>query len=235
MTAGELIVADDAQALTARAADFISDRMMASKGTFRLALSGGSTPRALYTLLGANHDLPWSRIELFWGDERFVAHDSPDSNFRMVRETLLASGAKPKAIHPIPTDGTPQDAATRYEALLQSEYGATSLTRERPLFDLNLLGLGEDGHTASLLPGEPVLDESRAWAAAVLHGRDEPRITLTYPALESSAVVMFLVSGVGKADALRRARAGDAALPAGRLRPRGSLVWFADRAAAGAA
>jgi 6-phosphogluconolactonase len=233
MTAGELVVAEDTQALAARAANFIAERMMASTGIFRFALSGGSTPRPLYTLLGANRDLPWDRIELFWGDERFVAHDSPDSNYRMVRETLLAGGAKPKAVHPIPTDGTPGDAAARYAALLKAEYGAASLTQARPLFDLNLLGLGEDGHIASLLPGEPVLNEREAWTAAVPHGREEPRITLTYPALEASRVVMFLVAGAGKANVLRRARASDASIPAGRLRPQGSLFWFADKAAAG--
>ncbi len=234
MTAGELIIADNAQALAAQAADFIAGRLRASTGTIRFALSGGSTPRALYTLLGANRDLPWDRIELFWGDERFVPHDSPDSNFRMVRETLLAGGAKPKAIHPIPTDGSPGDAAARYANLLKAEYGAATLTPARPLFDLNILGLGEDGHIASLLPGEPVLNEREAWAAAVPHGREEPRITLTYPALEASRVVMFLVAGAGKADVLRRARTRDTSIPAGRLRPQGSLFWFADRTAAGA-
>lgn len=232
MIAGELIVAEDAQDLAARAADFIAARMIASTGTFRFVLSGGSTPRALYTLLGTRRDLPWQRTELFWGDERFVPPDHPDSNYRMVRETLLAGGAEPQAIHPIPTDGTPESAAARYEALLKSEYGEAALTQARPLFDLNLLGLGEDGHIASLLPGEPILKERRAWVGAVAHGRAEVRITLTYPALEASRVTMFLVSGASKADVLKRARAGDASIPAGALRPQGSLVWFADRAAA---
>jgi 6-phosphogluconolactonase len=228
---GETIVADGAQELAARACDFIAARMMVSSDVFRFVLSGGSTPRSLFTLLGKRGDLPWERIELFWGDERFVPHDSPDSNFHMARQTLLANGARPKAIHPIPTDGTPQDAAARYEALLKAGYGAARLTRERPLFDMMLLGLGDDGHTASLLPGQPVLEVRDAWVAAVPHGREEPRVTLTYPALESSRVTVFLVAGADKADALRRARAGDASIPAGRLRPQGELVWFADRAA----
>jgi 6-phosphogluconolactonase len=229
---GELIVAEDARALAARASAFVAAQMKAATGIFRFALSGGSTPRALYTLLGQVRDVPWDRIELFWGDERFVPHNSADSNYRMVRETLLAGGAKPKAVHPIPADGTPGDAAARYEALLKREYSADALVPDRPLFDLNLLGLGEDGHIASLLPGQPVLDERKAWVAAVPHGREEARITLTYPALEASAVTMFLVSGAAKAEMLRRARAGDAGIPAGRLRPRGTLLWFADRAAA---
>jgi 6-phosphogluconolactonase len=149
----------------------------------------------------------------------------------MAQETLLAGGAKPKAIHAIPTDGTPESAAARYEALLKSEYGAQALAPKRPLFDLNLLGLGDDGHTASLLPGEPVLQERDRWVAAVPHGRSEPRITLTYPALEASRVTVFLVSGAAKANALQRARADDPTIPAGRLRPQGSLFWFADLAA----
>lgn len=230
--AGELIVADNADALAGAAAQFIVERINKTADVFRMALSGGSTPCGLYMRMGKMRALPWERMEFFFGDERFVPHDSPDSNFRMARETLLAHGAQPKAVHPIPTDGTPDDAATRYERLLQSIYGADVLMAERRLFDLNLLGLGEDGHIASLLPGEPVLQERQAWVKAVPHGRAEPRITLTYPALEASKVTMFLVSGASKADALRRARAGDAAIPAGRLQPRGSVVWFADRAAA---
>jgi 6-phosphogluconolactonase len=226
MRAGELVVADDANTLAMRAADFIAKEMTASKATFRLVLSGGSTPRPLYTLLGERDDLPWRRAELFLGDERFVPFDHPDSNFRMVRETLLAHGIQPKAVHPIPADGTPQDAAARYDALLSS-------MTERPLFDLNLLGLGEDGHIASLLPGQLVLEERIRLAAAVPKGRSEQRITMTYPALESSRITMFLVSGAAKAEMVKRARAGDVSIPAGRLHPQGSVVWFVDRAAAG--
>ncbi len=225
-------MADDAQALAVRAAAFVAEQMGAKCGTFRFVLSGGSTPRALYALLGANEALPWERIELFWGDERFVPPNHPDSNYRMARETLLAQGVKAKAVYPIPTNGTPQDAAARYEARLKDLYGAQSLTPDHPLFDLVLLGLGEDGHIASLLPGTSVLEEQTRWVAAVPEGRAEPRITLTYPALESSRVVMFLVSGASKADALQRARAGDTSIPAGRLRPQGPVMWFADRLAA---
>lgn len=231
--AGEMIVADNAQALAVHAAQFIIGQMRAATGTFRLVLSGGSTPRVLYTLLGANREAPWGRTELFWGDERFVPPDHPDSNFRMARETLLAGGIAPKAIHPMPTDGTPDNAAARYETLLKAEYGAPRLAPERPLFDLVLLGLGEDGHIASLLPGEPVLREHTAWVSAVPHGRSEPRLTLTYPPLESSRVTLFLVTGSAKADVLRRARQGDVSLPAGALAPQGETLWFADRAAAG--
>jgi 6-phosphogluconolactonase len=226
MIAGELVVANDAKDLAARATDFIAKEITAST-TFRFVLSGGSTPRSLYTLLGERHDLPWKRVELFLGDERFVPHDHPDSNLRMVHETLLVHGIRPGAIHPIATEGAADDAAARYDALLRSIKG-------RPMFDLNLLGLGEDGHTASLLPGQPVLEERNKLVAAVPKGRSEERITLTYPALESSRITMFLVSGAAKADMVKRARAGDMSIPAGRLRPQGSVIWFVDRAAAGA-
>lgn len=225
MIAGEMIVADNAEDLAGRAAEFIAKEIKAS-AIFRFVLSGGSTPRSLYTLLGERHDLPWERVELFLGDERFVPQDHSDSNFRMVRETLLAHGVRPKAVHPIPTNGTPEDAAVRYDALLRS-------IRERPLFDLNLLGLGEDGHIASLLPGQPVLEEHNKLVAAVPKGRSEQRITLTFPALESSRITMFLVSGAAKAGMVKRARGNDSSIPAGRLHPQGSVIWFVDRAAAG--
>lgn len=226
MNAGEMIVAEDAKDLAARAAEFIAKEITAASTTFRLVLSGGSTPRPLYTLLGEKRELPWDRVELFLGDERFVPPDHPDSNFRMVRETLLAHGIKPKAVHPIPTDVTPEDAAGRYDGLLRSQ-------KQRPLFDLNLLGLGEDGHIASLLPGQPVLEEHDKLVSAVPKGRSEQRITMTYAALESSRITMFLVSGAAKAEMVHRARVGDISIPAGRLRPKGNTIWLVDRAAAG--
>jgi 6-phosphogluconolactonase len=135
-------------------------------------------------------------------------------------------------VHPIPFGKSAADAAEQYEKLLQAIYGSSTLDFTRPLFDITFLGLGEDGHTASLLPGEPVLNERTKWVADVSHGRPQARITLTYPALESSGTVAFLVTGAGKRKMLARARAGDAGLPAGRLNARGDIIWFADRAAA---
>ena len=116
---------------------------------------------------------------------------------------------------------------------LQEAYGAVTLDPGRPLFDVTLLGLGSDGHTASLLPGEPVLEERWRWVAVVSHGRSETRITMTYPVIESSRRVAFLVAGSEKAAILREIRSGDSQAPAARLRPRGELLWFVDRAAAG--
>jgi 6-phosphogluconolactonase len=153
----------------------------------------------------------------------------------MAREALLARAPVPSAnIHAIPTEGlSPEEAASAYERTLQRFYGAEALVRERPLFDVTLLGLGEDVHTASLFPGHPALGEERRWVLAVRGARKEARITLTYPALQASRETAFLVTGAAKKDALARARAGDRTIPAGRLRPVGGLHWFIDRAAAG--
>ena len=146
---------------------------------------------------------------------------------------LAKAPVPPENIHPVPADGTPEDAARRYEQTLQEAYGATTLDPQRPLFDITLLGLGPDGHTASLLPGEPVLNERKRWVAAVSHGRPEVRITMTYPVIESSRHVAFLVAGKEKAAIFSAIRAGDSEVPAARVRPVGELVWFVDQAAAG--
>ena len=169
---------------------------------------------------------PWARSHFVFGDERFVPHDDKDSNARMVDEAMLAHVPVPlDHVHRVPTQGiSPDEAAEVYERVLKELYGADQLKPGKPLLDLCLLGLGEDGHTASLIPGETVLDERRRWVAAVGHGRPEVRITLTYPALESSAATVFLVQGEGKRAILDRILAGDDTLPAGRLRPQGRSV-----------
>ena len=227
-------ISEDAGGLARHVAEWLIERAGASFGRFRIALSGGSTPKRLYECLAQGslrERMPWDRIHLFWGDERFVPPDHPDSNYRMAREAMIERVPVPAdQVHPMPWDGTPDEAAARYEALLRSEQGA-DLEPGRPLFDVTLLGLGEDGHTASLFPGTAVLEERERWVQAVIGAKPEPRLTLTYPALESSGVVAFLVTGRAKAEMLRRARAGDGTLPAGRLRPHGDLVWFVDRAA----
>ena len=229
--AGSMEVVKDADALAARAAQIVAGRVRTATAPYRVVLSGGSTPRATYQLL-AGMDVDWGCAELFFSDERFVPPDHKDSNYRMVRETLLSGGkVHPLKLLAIPTDGTPQSAADRYDEAMRQQYGAGELEPGVPLFHLTLLGLGDDGHTASLLPGQPVLKERSRWAAPVPQGRGEPRISLTYPALESSALVLFLVSGAAKRDALAQARGG--LLPAGALKPQGEVLWLVDRAAAG--
>ena len=229
--AGTMEVVKDAGALAARAADIIAGRLKVASYPFRLVLSGGSTPRATYALL-AKRDLNWDCAELFFGDERFVPPDHKDSNYRMVRETLLSSEfVNPRKLLAIPTDGTLQSAADRYDEILRQQYGAGTLEAGVPLFHLTLLGLGDDGHTASLLPGQPILKAMDRWAAPVPEGRGEPRISLTYPALNSSELILFLVSGAGKRDALAQARVGIG--PAGGIKPQGEVLWLVDEAAAG--
>jgi 6-phosphogluconolactonase len=232
--AGRIEIVKDEEAISARAAELIADRIRDCTAPFRLALSGGNTPRGCYHRLAHLNQVPWDCVEIYMGDERCVPPDHPDSNYRMIHDTLLAAGTvSPRALFAIPTDGAPEAGARAYEEILRQQYGASHLQPGLALFNLQLLGLGADGHTASLLPGQPVLEERRRWVAAVPKGRQEPRITLTYPALESSRLIIFLVSGAAKKDALARARAGDATIPAGRLKPQGEVVWLADRAAAG--
>ncbi len=153
----------------------------------------------------------------------------------MAQQSLLSRAPIPQAnIHPIPTTGlTPQSAAEAYERELKSFYGADHLEASRPLFDAVILGLGDDGHTASLMPGAPALNERRRWVIEVLDAAPETRITLTYPALESAFETAFLVAGSEKKSALTHLRADDASIPAGRLRSEGALRIFADVEAAG--
>jgi 6-phosphogluconolactonase len=234
---GHMEILPDPLALARHVAEWMTNAALAAKGPFRVSLSGGSTPKTLYGLLASDEfrgRFPWQLVSWYWGDERFVPHDHPESNYRMTREAMLAKApVPPENIHPVPTDGSPQDAARRYEQILQEAYGAKIFDPARPLFDVTLLGLGTDGHTASLLPGESVLDERERWVAVVSHGRPEIRITMTYPAIESSRRVAFLVTGREKARILETIRAGRSQVPAARVRPIGELFWFIDRAAAG--
>jgi 6-phosphogluconolactonase len=235
--AGHVEISDDFHALGRRAAEWFAEAASQTTGPLRISLSGGSTPKELYTLLRSDEfrtRLPWKRMEFFWGDERFVPHDDPASNYRMAMETLLSHAPVPAGhIHPIPVEGKPAVCAAQYEDLLKRCYGADQLDPSRPLFHIMLLGLGADGHTASLIPGQRVLDERNRWVAVVAGGRPETRITLTFRAIESSAKIAFLATGAEKANAVRLARAGDPSVPAGRIRTDADVTWFVDRAALG--
>lgn len=234
---GRVEILADPPALARRVAEWMTETALATKGMARATLSGGSTPKALYGLLASDdfrNRFPWQRVAWFWGDERVVPYDHPDSNYGMARQVMLAKApVPPENVHPIPTDGDPEEAARRYERTLQQVYGATSLDPTRPFFDIMLLGLGADGHTASLLPGNKVLDERSHWVAVVAQGRPEVRITLTYPVIESSRHVVFLVQGGAKAAMLRAIRAGSSDAPAALVRPAGETIWFVDKEAAG--
>lgn len=236
LASGTFEVLRDPTALAKRVAQWMTELASAGQGDFAIALSGGSTPRGLYQMLAGEclaKSFPWSRAHWFWGDERFVPHQDPLSNFHMAWEALLSRvPVSASHIHAVPTEGlTPGEAAMVYEDELKRFYGLDRLVPARPLFDIVLLGLGLDGHTASLFPDSSALDEHEHWAVPI-ETREPARITLTYPALESCAHAAFLIAGAEKCAALRGLLEGDQDLPAARFRPEGELRFFVDSAAA---
>ncbi|WP_165937833.1 6-phosphogluconolactonase [Methylobacterium segetis] len=232
-------VLPDAEAVARAAADRLLAICADAPGDrVAICLSGGSTPKRLYALLaGADYvdRVPWARIHWFFGDDRVVPWDDPASNVRMAREAFGHGAPIPRThLHFIPSDLGAEAGARSYARTLRDFYGAERFDPARPLFDLVLLGLGEDGHTASLFPGKPALHEASAWAAPVPEAGMAPfvpRITLTYPALASSRWILFLVTGAGKRDPLRRLAAGED-LPAAQVTSRGQVAWLIDAAAA---
>ena len=227
---GEVRVLTDPIALAATVAAWISERCSRSN-PFRIAASGGSTPRFLYEALASStfrESIDWAGWQVFFGDERALPADHPQSNYRLVHDALLSKVSVPAAqVHRMEAERPDLDAAAaEYSGLLEAEVGAP------PRLDVVLLGLGPDGHTASLFPGSGALDVNDAWATRG-HAPEEPadRITLTLPTLNAAAHVAFLVTGGGKADALRGVIGG--AVPAARVRPRdGEVLWFLDSSAA---
>ncbi|HHJ06355.1 MAG TPA: 6-phosphogluconolactonase [Anaerolineae bacterium] len=220
---------------------------VARRGVFRVALSGGSTPPAMHRALvseALKDRVPWKRIEVFWGDERCVPPEHPDSNYRMAKETLLDYVPIPAhQIHPMPGNLEPQAAAIAYRQTLSRVFNAED---EIPVFDLILLGMGPDGHTASLFPEHPLLKETQRWVAPVFNSPKPPpqRITLTLPLINAARHILFLVAGTSKTQALKAIFANEflktKAHPAGYIPPaalvnpvQGDLRWLLDKAAAG--
>jgi 6-phosphogluconolactonase len=241
----------DAASLIRAAADRIrrtAAESIAARGRFAIALSGGSTPRRLFELLAgppgaAGPERPaserawWQHTEFFWGDERSVPPDHPDSNFRMAREAMLAPLDVPDArIHRMRGEASDLDAAARdYEREITSVLGLAA--GKWPRFDLVLLGMGPDGHTASLFPGTAALDErSRVVVANHVPALDTWRLTLTAPAINHAREVVFLIEGAGKADRLKEVLEGPREphrLPSQLIAPdEGTLTWMVDAAAA---
>jgi 6-phosphogluconolactonase len=212
---------------------------VAQRGRFTIALSGGSTPRSMYTLIAANASasLPWDRMFFFWGDERHVFPDDPESNYRMAKETLLSKVAIPPAnVFRIPAENPDASAAAAaYEQTLRKFFALAP--GEFPRFDQILLGIGPDGHTASLFPETEALQEkSRLVVANWVEKMQTSRITLTLPVLNAARCVAFMVSGIDKAPALHEVLEGSAPAemyPSKLVQPSaGKLIWFVDRAAA---
>lgn len=233
-----LDVAMDADDLADRVAIWLGIRIALGNAPFKICLAGGSTPKKLYSLLASKafvSHIDWTKLQLFFGDERFVPFNSLDSNFKMVNEAWFAHvPLQPDQIHKIPADApSPEAAALAYQQVLRKSYGAKKLDPAKPLFDVVLLGLGTDGHTASLFPGTQALEEKAAWVTSVTGAKPEPRISLTYPAIESAASIVFLVSGSGKQAILKQVLEGDQTLPAARVNTSGKILIYTDRAAIG--
>lgn len=228
----------DGPALAHDVAEWLTQKAIGKRGRFTVCLSGGSTPQALYQALATDAfkaRFPWDRSYWFFGDDRFVPHDDKDSNYRMVREALFDHVPIPPAnIYAVAGTGAVEDAARDYQENLRTFYGSQALDASRPLFDVTFMGLGEDGHTASLFPGNPVLDETVNWVMPVTDPSvPQARVTLTYPALASSDVMAFLVEGEKKRSVLKRVLGGDRSAPAARATAIGEVVWFVDEAAVG--
>jgi 6-phosphogluconolactonase len=237
------VVPDPRELALAAAEAFLASarRALAERGRFTVALSGGSTPRALYALLAAppyREPVDWARTHIFWGDERPVPPDHPDSNYGMARALLLGPlGLPPERVHRIRAEGPdPSAAAVAYQAEIAAALGAPA-DASPPALDLALLGLGADGHTASLFPGSPALEERRRWMVVqFVPALRQDRFTLTPPMLNRAREVIVLVSGGDKAAALAAVLEGPEEperWPAQLIRPgSGRLLWIVDRAAA---
>ena len=232
-----LLVKEDPQQLAEAAArDFATKARaaIAERGRFTVALAGGSTPKATYEILARDYadGLDWSKVHVFFGDERTVPPDHEDSNYRMAHRTLL-SHVPVGSIHRMRGELQPTEAAAAYEEELREFFGASD---EPPSLDLILLGIGEDGHTASLFPETSALEVHDYWVVAnpVLK-LETTRLTLSVPVINSARAVNFLVAGEGKAEALKQILEGDAdprQYPAKLVRPSGGPLWMVDRAAA---
>ena len=233
-----IVVADPA-ALADAAAKRLMARIEANRNRIAICLTGGSSPKQLYRLLATDtyaKSIPWDRVHWFIGDERFVSPADPLNNMAMARGIFLDRFAPKDHIHLIPTDvATPDQAAQLYQRELQSLYGAEELDPARPLFDLVLMGVGPDGHTASLFPDYPALNETRRWVVGVPQAHVEPfvpRVTLTLPALASCREMLFELAGHEKRAILAKLST-DESLPANRARSIGETVLLVDQAAVG--
>ena len=243
MTNYEIMPSD--KALADRAAGLIRDAAraaIAARGRFTLALTGGSSPKQTYELLASSDkaQIDWSKVFIFLGDERFVPYDDERSNYGMCRNLLLSHVPIPKEqIFPIPTDtSTPEEASVEYAETLSRVF-TTPLTEPPPALDMILLGMGDDGHCASLFPGMPSLTVDDAWAVGTPPGTLPPpvdRVTLTFPALNAARQVLFLINGTKKAAAARDILEGGAPInqhPSAGVQPaHGTLLWLLDSAAA---
>jgi 6-phosphogluconolactonase len=239
MAKREIVLCRDIAELSRQSAERLSQlarEFVEAAGRFTVALSGGSTPKHLYSLLASpdySYQIPWNNVQLFWGDERCVPPDHPESNFRMAQEALLSQIEIPaENIHRMRGEGQPQMAAAEYEEELQKFFGLKF--GALPRLDLILLGIGEDGHTVSLFPGSDALSETKHLAVAPFVAKlNSYRLSLSLPVLNNAANVWFLVTGASKAGAVKQAFSVSSDLPAARVQPvNGNLTWYITRDAA---
>lgn len=241
VTNREIIICRDTDELSRKAAEqfvALARQAIAVHGRFSVALSGGSTPRALYSLLATgefSEQLVWRQIHLFWGDERCVPPDHAESNFRMVNESLLSKILIPgENVHRMTGEVEPAIAAAAYETELRQFFSSSQ--EKLPRFDLVLLGLGEDGHTASLFPHSAALNETEHLVATVyVEKLNAHRLTLTFPVINNAAQITFLIAGQSKAAVVNGILAGqNSHAPAARIKPANDkLTWFITQDAAG--
>jgi 6-phosphogluconolactonase len=239
IASAELRVLPDASAVAGAAAELwaqTAHEAVRSRGVFRVALSGGSTPEGLYALLAQKRSPqpPWTDTEMFWADERYVPHHHADNNYNRAQHTLMIFASIPEhRLHPIRTDSEDAaHAAADYERVMRSAFPE----QDWPVLDLALLGLGEDGHTASLFPKDPALAETRLWVCpAQAPSEPRTRITLTLPVFNHARLAVFLICGRSKAGILKRvlSAAETPPLPAQLIRPAsGRVIFLADRESA---
>ena len=225
----EIEILSDSDSVASRAASLIALQARAAvvaRSRFILGVSGGQTPSLMLRAL-AGEDVPWAKVDVVQVDERIAPAGHPDRNLTALRESLRHASLPPEHIHPMPVEAPDLEAAAgRYAELLRTIAGTP------PVLDLAHLGLGADGHTASLVPGDPVLDVTNADVAVTGAYRGRPRMTLTFPMLNRSRRILWVVTGGEKAEAMARLLDGDRSIPAGRVR-QDNAVLIADAAAAG--
>jgi 6-phosphogluconolactonase len=233
----KIIPVADPAGLAKTAAERLIARIAANGDRIAICLTGGSSPKRLYELLGNEpyrSQIPWDRVHWFIGDERFVPATDSRNNMRMARQAFLNRCAPLVNIHPMATNASnPDEAARRYETELKSFYGTDNLDPARPLFDVVLMGVGPDGHVASLFPEYPAIEETARWVVGVPNAHVEPfvpRVTLTLPVFASCHEMLFEVGGAGKRAILTRVLAGEG-LPANRAQSIGETTWLIDAAA----
>jgi len=235
----EIKISSDKNKLILESAAYIAGLIQYSikeKDRCTFVLAGGSTPKSLYETLASEkyrETIEWSKVHLFWGDERCVSPDHPDSNYRMAKEALIDHIDIPQEnVNRIPAEKEPSEAAREYEETIKRSFGGVS---HLPVFDIILLGIGEDGHTASLFPGTVAIDEKERWVTEVYVPQlDAYRITLTLPVINNGRYVIFLVAGEAKADTVNKILKGkNSLLPACLIKPiAGNLIYMLDKDAA---